>query len=163
IWNWRLIVMQMILNNSQKLTQVLSAKLLQHLEILQFSTNELEQYIYEKANENPLLSVIDAKVKGNNEEIMKLTRSSISTQFSPWHGPVKKQFNIIEITLDEKVKYELVLLDQVAVNSNLSDTNLNILTYFISYLDDRLFLETNLEFINQKINTRMVHDETMLN
>src|SRR5690606_33633507 len=109
--------------------QVLSAKLLQHLEILQFSTNELEQYIYEKANENPLLSVIDAKVKGNYEEIMKLARSSISTQFSPLHGSGKEQFNIIEKTLAEKVSYELFLMEQVPVHSNLSETDLKILTF----------------------------------
>ncbi|MEK5080819.1 RNA polymerase factor sigma-54 [Solibacillus sp. FSL W7-1436] len=155
--------MQMILNNSQKLTQVLSAKLLQHLEILQFSTNELEQYIYEKANENPLLSVIDAKVKGNYEEIMKLARSSISTQFSPLHGSGKEQFNIIEKTLAEKVSYELFLMEQVPVHSNLSETDLKILTFLIRSLDDRLFLETDLEFVSEKFNTSMVHVEAILN
>jgi len=47
--------MQLAIETSQKIIQVLSPQLVQHLEILQYTTNELEQYIYEKANENPLL------------------------------------------------------------------------------------------------------------
>jgi len=55
--------MQLAIETSQKIMQVLSPQLVQHLEILQYTTNELEQYIYDKANENPLLAVTDAKVK----------------------------------------------------------------------------------------------------
>lgn len=155
--------MQMILNNSQKLTQVLSAKLLQHLEILQFSTNELEQYIYEKANENPLLAVIDSKVKGNYEEIMKLAKCSISTFSSNWHGSGKEQFNVIEKTLAEKVSYEQFLIEQVPMQKNLSDIDLKILTFLIQSLDDRLFLDTDLEFVCEKFDTSFSHVEAILN
>ncbi|BAK16160.1 DNA-directed RNA polymerase specialized sigma subunit, sigma54 homolog [Solibacillus silvestris StLB046] len=155
--------MQMILNNSQKLTQVLSAKLLQHLEILQFSTNELEQYIYEKANENPLLSVIDAKVKGNYEEIMKLAKCSINTFSSHWNRSGKEQYNIIEKTLAEKVSYEQFLIEQIPMQNNLSEVDLKILNFLIQSLDDRLFLDTDLEFVCKKYNTSIVHVEAILN
>ena len=154
--------MQMILNNSQKLTQVLTAKLLQHLEILQFSTSELEQYIYEKANENPLLSVIDAKVKGNYEEIMKLARCSISTLSSHRHGSGKEQFNVIEKTLAEKVGYEQILLEQIPMQMNLSEIDLKILTFLIQSLDDRLFLDTDLAFVCEKFSTSSAHVEAIL-
>ena len=61
--------MQLAIKTSQKIMQVLSPQLVQHLEILQYSTNELEQYIYDKANENPLLVVTDATVKCNMRKL----------------------------------------------------------------------------------------------
>lgn len=155
--------MQMILNNSQKLAQVLSAKLLHHLEILQFSTNELEQYIYEKANENPLLSVIDAKVKGNYEEIMKLAKCSISTLSPHWHRSGKELFNGIEKKLAEKVSYEQFLMEQIPIQRTLTGVDMKILTFLIQSLDDRLFLDTDLEFVCKKFNTSVDHVEAILN
>lgn len=152
----------MILNNSQKLAQVLSSKLLQHLEILQCSTHELEQFIYEKANENPLLTVIDPKVKENYEEIMKLATYSMNTFSSYWHGSGKEQFNVIEKTLAEKECYEQFLLEQVPMQKNLSAVDLKILTFLIQSLDDRLFLDVDLEFVCEKFNTSISHVEAIL-
>ena len=54
--------MQMMLKASQKVTQILTTQLVQHLDILQYSTSELEQYIYEKAIENPLL-VVEVQIR----------------------------------------------------------------------------------------------------
>ena len=46
------------LQTAQKLTHTLSNEQLQNLEILQFSSQELERYIHEKANENPLITIV---------------------------------------------------------------------------------------------------------
>ncbi|MFJ7734944.1 RNA polymerase factor sigma-54 [Lysinibacillus sp. NPDC097287] len=154
--------MQMTLKNSQKVTQVLSAQLVQHLEILQYSTNELEQYIYEKANENPLLVVTDAKAKSHYEEITKLANCSFST-FSSHHNASKNdQFNVIEMKLAERASYEQFLFEQVPIHQNLSALDLGILTFLIRSLDDRLFLDVALEIVVDKFKTTFSHVEEML-
>ena len=50
------------LQTSQKLAKVLTTEQLQHLEILQLSNDELENLIYERATENPLINTIDPQV-----------------------------------------------------------------------------------------------------
>lgn len=155
--------MQMILKNSQKVTQVLSPKLVQHLEILQYSTVELEQYIYEKANENPLLVVSDAKAKSNYEEIMQLAKCSFNTFSSHSYVSGNEQFNVIEKTFAEKESYERFLFEQVPMHKNLSVIDSKILTYLIQSLDDRLFLDVDLEFVAEKLKTTLAHVEAMLN
>lgn len=154
--------MQMTIKTSQKVTQVLSAQLVQHLEILQYSTNELEQYIHEKANENPLLVVTDAKAKSHYEEIMKLANFSFNT-FSSHHNSSKNDhFNVIEMKLAEKESYEQFLFEQVPIHQNLSVIDLKILTFLIRSLDDRLFLDVALEIVVDKFNTTYSHVEAML-
>ncbi len=154
--------MKMTLNNSQKVVQTLSAKLLQNLEILQYSTNELEQYIYEKANENPLLVVIDSKAKSNYEEIMQLARCSLNAFSSQGHVLRNDEFNVIEKKLAEKESYEQFLFEQVPMHKNLSFLDLKILTFLIQSLDDRLFLDVDLEFVSEKFKTTFSHTEAML-
>ncbi|MFJ7951457.1 RNA polymerase factor sigma-54 [Lysinibacillus sp. NPDC096418] len=154
--------MQMTIKTSQKVTQVLSAQLVQHLEILQYSTNELEQYIHEKASENPLLVVTDAKAKSHYEEIMKLANCSFNT-FSSHHNTFKNDhFNVIEMKLAEKESYEQFLFEQVPIHQNLSVIDLKILTFLIRSLDDRLFLDVALEIVVDKFNTTYSHVEAIL-
>lgn len=154
--------MQMSINTTQKVTQVLSAQLVQHLEILQYSTNELEQYIYEKANENPLLVVSDAKAKSHYEEIMKLANSSFKSFSSQQTASKNDQFNFIEMRLAEKESYEQFLFEQVPIHQNLTDIDLKILTFLIRSLDDRLFLDVALEIVVDKFKTTFSHVEAML-
>ena len=54
-----MIPLKMNLNVSQQITQTLTTELIHQLELLQYSSSELEQHIYEKSNENPLLTVIE--------------------------------------------------------------------------------------------------------
>ena len=51
--------MQLNINLSPQLLQTITAETIQQLEILQLSTIDLASYIYEKANENPLLTVVE--------------------------------------------------------------------------------------------------------
>jgi len=98
--------MQMAIKTSQKVMQVLSTQLVQHLEILQYSTNELEQFIYDKANENPLLVVTDAVVKSQYEEIFQLASCSGKNFSSQYYEPKSNLFNFVEMGLAAKENYE---------------------------------------------------------
>ncbi|MEG0383265.1 MAG: RNA polymerase factor sigma-54 [Solibacillus sp.] len=154
--------MQMTINTTQKVTQILTTQLVQHLEILQYSINELEQYIYEKANENPLLVVTDAKAKSQYEEIMKLAGCDFKA-FSPQHSASKNEdFNMIEMKLAQKESYEQYLLEQVPMHKNLSVIDLRILKFLIQSLDNRLFLDVPLEVVAEKFKTTLFHVEVIL-
>ncbi|KOS62905.1 RNA polymerase factor sigma-54 [Lysinibacillus agricola] len=154
--------MQMAIKTSQKVMQVLSAQLVQHLEILQYSSNELEQFIYDKANENPLLVVTDATVKSQYEEIMQLASYSLKSYTAQNNGLLNNSFNPIEMKLAAKESYEQFLLEQVPMHKNLSSVDLKILTFLIQSLDDRLFLDVDLEIVAHKFKTNVLHVEALL-
>ena len=154
--------MQMAIKTSQKVTQVLSAQLVQHLEILQYSTNELEQFIYDKANENPLLVVTDATVKSQYEEILQLASYSFKNFSAQYYGRQNNSFNPIEMKLAAKESFEQFLLEQVPMHKNLSSLDLKILTFLIRSLDDRLFLDVDLEIVANKFKTKVLHIEALL-
>ena len=142
--------------------QVLSAQLVQHLEILQYSTNELEQFIYDKANENPLLVVTDAAVKRQYEEISQLASYSFKSFSSRYYERKRNSFNFLEMGLAAKESYERFLLEQVPLHKNLSSMDLKILTFLIQSLDDRLFLDVDVELVADKFKTSFLHVEALL-
>jgi len=152
--------MQLAIKTSQKIMQVLSPQLVQHLEILQYSTNELEQYIYDKATENPLLVVTDATVKMQYEEIMQL--ASYSDKSYSAQAPQYHSFNPIEMKFAVKESYEQYLLEQIPMHKNLSSVDLKILTFLIQSLDERLFLDVDVEIVANKCNTNVLHVEALL-
>ncbi|MBG9456543.1 RNA polymerase subunit sigma-54 [Lysinibacillus sphaericus] len=154
--------MQLAIETSQKIIQVLSPQLVQHLEILQYTTNELEQYIYEKANENPLLAVTDAKVKMHYEEIMQLASYSDKNYSAQHYAPQHHSFNPIEMKFAVKESYEKFLLEQVPMHKNLSSIDLRILTFLIQSLDERLFLDVDLEVVASICKTDVMHVEALL-
>ncbi|MGE7688988.1 RNA polymerase factor sigma-54 [Lysinibacillus sp. NPDC097214] len=154
--------MQMAIETSQKIMQVLSPQLVQHLEILQYTTNELEQYIYDKANENPLLTVTDAKVKMHYEEIMQLASYSDKSYSAQYYAPQYHSFDPIEMTFAVKESYEQFLLEQVPMHKNLSSIDLKILTFLIQSLDERLFLDVDLEVVANRCKTDVMHVEALV-
>lgn len=154
--------MQIAIKTSQKIMQVLSPQLVQHLEILQYSTNELEQYIYNKAYENPLLVVTDATVKMQYEEIMQYASYSDKSYSAQYYAPQHHLFNPIEMKFAAKESYEQFLLEQVPMHKNLSTVDLKILTFLIQSLDERLFLDVDVEIVANKCNTNVLHVEALL-
>ena len=154
--------MQMALNTSQKVAQILSAQLMQHLEVLQCSTYELEQYIVEKATENPLLVVVDAQAKSNYEDIMQLAKCSLNTFSFNCYTARNEHINLMEMKLAEKESYEQFLLEQVPMHENLSVIDLKILTFLIQSLDERLFLDVSFAFVAKKFNTTLPHVEAIV-
>ncbi|MCL1696683.1 RNA polymerase factor sigma-54 [Lysinibacillus sp. BPa_S21] len=154
--------MQLAIKTSQKLMQVLSPQLVQHLEILQYSTNELEQYIYDKGNENPLLVVTDASVKTQYEDIMQLASYSDKSYSARYNAPQQHSFNAIEMKFAVKESYEQFLMEQVPMHKNLSSLDLKILTFLIQSLDERLFLDVDLAIVAKKCHTNVLHVEVLL-
>lgn len=154
--------MQLAIETSPKIMQVLSPQLVQHLEMLQYTTNELEQYIYDKANENPLLAVTDAKVKMHYEEIMQLASYSDKSYSAQHYAPQHHSFNPIEMKFAVKESYEQFLLEQVPMHKNLSSIDLKILTFLIQSLDERLFLDVDLEVVATICKTDVMHVEALL-
>ncbi|MFJ6207476.1 RNA polymerase factor sigma-54 [Lysinibacillus sp. NPDC092081] len=155
--------MQIAIKTSPKIMQVLSPQLVQHLEILQYSTNELEQYIYDKAYENPLLVVTDATVKMQYEEIMQLASYSDKRYSAQYYGTENNNsFNPIEMKLAVKESYEQFLLEQVPMHKNLTSIDLKILTFLIQSLDERLFLDVDVEIVANKCETNILHVEALL-
>lgn len=142
--------------------QVLSAQLVQHLEILQYSTNELEQFIYDKATENPLLVVTDAGVKRQYEEISQLASCSVNSFSSRNFETKRNSFNFVEMGLAAKESYERFLLEQVPLQKNLSSLDLKILTFLIQSLDNRLFLDVDVELVADKFKISILHVEALL-
>jgi len=64
--------------------------------------------------------------------------------------------------LDAKESYERFLLEQVPLHKNLSSMDLKILTFLIQSLDDRLFLDVDVELVADKFKTSFLHVEALL-
>ena len=154
--------MQMEIKVSQQVAQRLNGQLMQHLEILQYSSNELEQYIYEKGNENPLLIVEDAEMKSEYEEIMKLAYLPASMYKRKNFRSEDQQYDVMETKLAQKESYERYLLDQIPIHQGLNEIDLKILLFLIRSLDERLFLDVDLQIVADQIQTTCSHVEALL-
>lgn len=154
--------MQMEIKVSQQVAQRLNGQLMQHLEILQYSSNELEQYIYEKGNENPLLIVEDAEMKSEYEEIMKLAYLPASMYNRKNFRSEDQQYDVMETKLAQKESYERYLLDQIPIHQGLNEIDLKILLFLIRSLDERLFLDVDLQIVADQFQTTCSHVEALL-
>ena len=154
--------MQMEIKVSQQVAQRLNGQLMQHLEILQYSSNELEQYIYETGNENPLLIVEDAEMKSEYEEIMKLAYLPASMYKRKNFRSEDQQYDVMETKLAQKESYERYLLDQIPIHQGLNEIDLKILLFLIRSLDERLFLDVDLQIVADQIQTTCSHVEALL-
>ncbi|WP_277587553.1 RNA polymerase factor sigma-54 [Psychrobacillus antarcticus] len=150
--------MHVSLETSQVQTITLTTELIQHLEILYYSGAELEEYIYEKANENPLLHVEDSKFRKSYKDVLQLAsvfsnnRSSNSSE----------KIDSLQTRLAQKDSFEPYLLEQIPIHQNLSKKDLSILKYLIYSLDDRLFLDIELDEVAEKFDTTTEHVEVIL-
>jgi len=126
---------------SQKLTQALTTEQLQHLEILQLSNTELEKYIYNKANENPLLTVVEPKIKHVNN----LLDLSIIHSKSKSYMSNNQKTDLVQNLLVEKEPMYTFLFEQIPLHQNLSEKDINILKYLIYNLDDKYFLDIEVD------------------
>lgn len=146
--------MQFVMNQSQKFTQKLSAQLIQHLDILQFSSFELEQHIYAKGNENPFLTVEEPKAHKNYVDIMQFTtlHRTKGTSSSP-----DKQFDWIQTKIKQQEHYEKRLIEQIPIQTTTKD--MKILLFLIRSLDERLFLTIDLPTVAALFETTMAEIE----
>lgn len=152
-----MIPLKMNLNVSQQITQTLTTELLHQLELLQYSSSELEQHIYEKSNENPLLTVIE-KSMNHTKDIVDLATMSIKG-IQPKQ---KQQYDFIQTRLTQQHSYITQLLDQIPLHLNLTPHDSEILKYFIHNLDEHLFLNVDLSKVAKSFNISLDHINTLL-
>ncbi|QUG40610.1 RNA polymerase factor sigma-54 [Psychrobacillus sp. INOP01] len=136
----------------------LTTELIQHLEILHYSGAELEGYIYEKANDNPLLHVEDSKFQKSYKDVLQLA-SVFSNNRSSNHS---EKIDLLQTRLTQKDSFEAYLLEQIPLHQNLSKKDLSILKYLICSLDDRLFLDIELDEVAEKFETTNEHVEVII-
>lgn len=136
------------LQMAQKLTHTLSNEQLQNLEILQFSSQELERYIHEKANENPLITIVEPNLK----ELNHLIDLSINRPMKTTYQSQGSATDFLQETAVEKESSLKVLLEQIPLHQNLSPFDIKILKYFIYNLDENYFLDLNFTETATKFN-----------
>jgi len=147
------IIMHISLEVSQRPKMTLTPDLIQNFEVLQYSSAELERYIFEKANDNPLLHVEDSKFQKSYKDVLEL-----ASVFSKDRGSVRKEkYDSLQTRLAQKESFEPYLLEQIPLHQNLSKTDISILKYLIYSLDDRLFLDVDLDEVAERFKTTNEH------
>lgn len=147
-------IMQIQLQMENKLLQTLRVEQIQSLEILQLSSIELEQYLNEKVSENPLLTMDDT---------YKMLDIYVEKERFPASFSLEgEQVDFFERHAMEKLDYEKYLLEQVPFTVPLTKVDLNILKFLIGSLDDRLFLDIELEEVAQIFHTTKSHVQRLV-
>lgn len=136
------------LQTTQKMTQKLSNEQLQNLEILQFSSQELERYIIEKANENPLITVVETNLTELNQLISLSINRPTKTNYQS-QGMANDFFQETFAKEESAVK---MILEQIPLHQNLSELDIKVLKYFIYNLDENFFLELDFNETANKFN-----------
>ncbi len=144
---------------SQKLTQKLTTEQLQHLEILQFSNMELEDYIYNKANENPLLTVVEPEIK----HVHYLLDLSITHSKSMSYISNNQKTDLVQNLLVEKESTFKFLFEQIPLHQNLSEKDIKILKYLIYNLNESYFLDIELNEVANVFNIDVAYVEDLVN
>jgi len=136
------------LQTAQKLTHTLSSEQIQHLEILQFSNQELDRYIYEKANDNPLIELVEPDLKALN----RLLDVSIIQPSPTMYKSKGENTDFIQGAIAEKESVLKPLFEQIPLHQNLSPLDIKVLKYFIYNLDENFFLDLDFEETAAKFN-----------
>ena len=150
--------MNFTLQLTQKIAQTLTTEQFQHLEILQLSDLELEKYIYEKACENPLITIKEAEVKQLNHlldftTINRLHTSSTDNQFD---------YDYTQSALAQKESVFTFLFEQIPLHQNLSELDRMILSYLIYNLNEKFFLDVTVEEVSEKFHVKVEIVENLL-
>lgn len=143
---------------SQKLTQKLTTEQLQHLEILQFSNMELEDYIYNKSNENPLLTVVETEIK----HVHNLLDLSITQTKSKSYISNNQQTDLVHNLLIEKESTFNFLFEQIPLNQNLSEKDIKVLKYLIYNLNENYYLDIELNEVANVFNIDVEYVEGLV-
>ena len=150
--------MHFTLQLAQKTVQTLTNEQLQHLEILQLSNLELEQLIYEKACENPLITIKEAEVKQLNHlldftTINRLHTSSTDNQLD---------YDYTQSALAQKESVFTFLFEQIPLHQNLSELDRMILSYLIYNLNEKFFLDVTVEEVAKSFHVKVEIVESLL-
>lgn len=131
--------MEIVLQQKQELTLSMTLELRQAIELLQYSTYELEQYIREQELENPLIELKEKEENHLYEERVHSRSSSFGTSEMP--------LDAIQKT-DHNMRNELV----EQANSIFPDKQIQkLLGYLIHNLDDNGYLNNDLKLSEHDI------------
>ena len=146
------------LSMSQQLSQTLTTELIQHLEVLQFSEEELKSYIYEKASENPFINVLDHDIQS-----MKNVMDYSLYQFSDSTKKLNNEtYSFLQTNITHKEPVEKALLEQIPLHQDLNELDRKILKYLIYHLDDYYFLKIDLESVINRFNVEASYLESLI-
>lgn len=120
--------MQLSIKQTQELQIVMSTQLRQAIELLQYSTQELEQYIREQELVNPLIELSEPTLK----EHLQIPKTS-SGHYNNWHLSTKCEKNI----RDE-------LFQQVRLTFD-NEKDIQLLKHIIYHLDDNGYYEQPIQ------------------
>jgi len=127
------------LSFEQNLQLKLTPELRQSLNLLQYSSMELRDYLYQQEMENPLLEVNEPQdndfFAGNNRDTSMIFSSSGSKD------------NYLEFGASDHETLENYLMDQLLSLKEITDTQKNILRFMIYNLNEAGFLEIELAII----------------
>lgn len=149
--------MHIDLQVSQKVLQKISTEQLQNLEILQMPDLELDKYIYELANENPLLNVTEPVMAEVNEIL----------DYSTFNSPLKSTFNgkstdSLQALIQAPQSPVLFLYEQIPLHSNLPLIEQKILEYLIEHLDEKFYLAIEIHEVAQEFKVEVSYIEHIL-
>lgn len=151
-------IMQMQVKMESKLVQTLRMEQIQSLEILQMSSVELEEYLIEKANENPLLTIEREDECFNKLLEMSYVQDKRVLSFSN----EANHLDFFEHNVITHPNYEEYLIEQIPLTVPLNHLDLKIFKFLIRSLDDRLFLDVEIDEVAEKFQTSNKHVEALI-
>lgn len=148
--------MQLQVKVETKLVQTLRLDQIQSLEMLQMSTIELEQYLQQKGQDNPLLHVEETT------RLPDIYSSAHNTRQVSNVNIAQRDFPLIERLAYDENCYERFLLEQLPITVQLNHKDYNIFLFLLRSLDDRLFLDIELLAVAEIFQTTIEHVEALL-
>ncbi|HEX6594236.1 MAG TPA: RNA polymerase factor sigma-54 [Bacillota bacterium] len=136
--------MKLTLQQEQKLQLVMTQQLRQAIEILQYSTYDLYQYIYEQALENPLIEI---------EESHDLPDSSSNSNSKVKGTTDDSETNPFDYIAGDEPNLQQQLMEQARL-LRLSETDYKIVTTLIQHLDENGYLVLNTKEIALQMKTK---------
>ena len=134
--------MELTLQQQQKLQLVMTQELRQSIEILQYSTYDLYQYIHEQALENPLIEIEEDSITFG-PSMRKNSYQKMNTD--------RSQVNPFDYIADEDPTVYQQLIEQ-ARWLILSDSEYNIVCTLIGHLDDSGYLSVSTSELAVQMN-----------
>lgn len=150
--------MDLSLNLQQKLETklALTPQLKQSLEILKFSMQELETYIKETANANPLIELKQSDKTLEMARLQKHDHSRISN-FS-----TDESFDPLLQVASQGESIEFYLMEQLAMLKNLTRIEKEVVLYFIRSLNDVGYLDCVIEEVAEQFHVSIQTGEKLL-
>lgn len=124
---------------------LLTPLLKQSLDILKYSMQELEDYVKEVANSNPLIEITQQDIANRTIELARLNHNkTVTDSFVKDH---KESFDMISQLASRDQSLEMYLIEQLAMKKDLTATHKEVILYFIRSLNDMGYLECELDVV----------------